>query len=322
MPDESAPHQRTWMAFVAKPSIWGRQLAPQVLDDLASIANAIAEFEPVSILVAPENANLARRTLSSSITQIEHPLDDLWMRDTGPTFVKSNDGRLGYIDFNFNGWGNKQSHRKDREVASFIGEHAGATRLETTLVLEGGGFEINGEGDAILTESCTLNPNRNPDVDKAQFEAELARLLGIKRFTWLPGIAGTDITDGHIDFYARFCDHDTALCSIESDQSLSDYDITRDNLARLSTRYKTVTVNTPTEFDTNEISDDFAAGYIGYYICNGAVICQAFGDRKADQKAQAILRQQFANREIVPLRVDGIAAGGGSIHCSTQQQPV
>ena len=68
-------------------------------------------------------------------------------------------------------------------------------------------------------------------------------------------------------------------------------------------------------------SDDFAAGYIGCYVCNGAVIAQEFGDVQADRAAQIALQQAFPDREIVQINVDGIAAGGGSIHCTTQQEP-
>jgi agmatine deiminase len=65
---------------------------------------------------------------------------------------------------------------------------------------------------------------------------------------------------------------------------------------------------------------DFAAGYIGFYVCNGAVIAQEFGDAKADAAVKASLQLAFPGRVIEQLNVDGIAAGGGSIHCTTQQE--
>ena len=77
----------------------------------------------------------------------------------------------------------------------------------------------------------------------------------------------------------------------------------------------------PRDVRTTFATDEFAAGYIGYYVCNGAVIAQQFGDKKADLAAKYALQQAFPDRVIEQIAIDGIAAGGGSIHCATQQEP-
>jgi agmatine deiminase len=203
MPDEGQPHARTWMAFGATRRVWGRRLLPQVQRDLAAIADAIAAFEPVSMLVRAEEMAAARGLVGPGVELVEAVLDDIWIRDTGPVFVRGETG-WGGVDFNFNGWGGKQSHRRDAEVAGQVGARAGVEALETDLVLEGGGVEVDGEGTAIITESCVLNRNRNPGWKRHEVEEELAYLLGIEKVIWLPGLAGYDITDWHTDFYARF----------------------------------------------------------------------------------------------------------------------
>ncbi|NJL52056.1 MAG: agmatine deiminase family protein [Hydrococcus sp. SU_1_0] len=192
MPDEADPHERTWMAFGASRKIWGEQLLTEVQANLGTIAKAIAQYEPVSMLVREQDYDLATEKCGSSVNLVIAPLDDLWMRDTGPVFVKDNLGRLGGIDFNFNGWGQKQDHRHDAKVAKFVTQQSSVAIVNTELILEGGGIEVDGKGTAIITESCVLNENRNPSMTKSDCEAILQPLLGLRKIIWLPGIRGQD----------------------------------------------------------------------------------------------------------------------------------
>ena len=331
MPDEGDRHTRTWMAFGASESIWGRRLLPQVRSDLATIAVTIARFEPVSMLVRPAERRIAESLLgdAKNITLLDCPLDDLWIRDTGPCFVVNEAGKLAAVDFNFNGWGRKQAHARDAKVAAFIARQANVPHIPARLVMEGGCIEVDGEGTAIITESCTLNRNRNPGMGKAEFEDRLMPLLGLDKIIWLPGIKGNDITDGHTDFYARFAHPGVAVAGLEQDPEQADYEVTRTHLEMLKAatdaqgrKLRVLTLESPEEVRPQwQDSNDFAAGYIGYYVCNGAVIMQQFGDARADAAARDTLAEAFPQHEIVALDMDGIAAGGGSIHCATQQQP-
>jgi agmatine deiminase len=166
-------------------------------------------------------------------------------------------------------------------------------------------------------------------MSKAQFEDRLMPLMGLDKIIWLPGIKGTDITDGHTDFYARFARPGVVLAGLEMDEDLDDYDVTRTHLDLLRAatdakgrRLQVLTLEAPSEVRPQWLENDgFAAGYIGYYVCNGAVMMQQFGDREADARARATLEHAFPGRKIEILDMDGIAAGGGSIHCATQQQP-
>lgn len=197
MPDEGELHSRTWMAFAWNASIWTSDLLPVVQENLADVAEAISRFEPVSLLVRSQDMSRAKNLLRgvSNVTLVEAQLDDLWVRDSGPVFVRR-DANVSAVNFNFNGWGNKQVHSKDATVAPTIANTSGVPLLHTELVLEGGALEVDGNGTAIMTESCVLNDNRNPGWSKADVEAELMYLLGIEKIIWLLGIRGKDITDG------------------------------------------------------------------------------------------------------------------------------
>lgn len=328
MPDEGGAHAATWMAFGPSEEIWGGKLLPVVRENLAGIAKAIAAHERVKMLVRDEDHDIAARLCGASVELVPQPVDDLWMRDTGPVFVKGPAGQLGAVGFNFNGWGHKQEHEQDAEVAAFVARRAGARLLETHLVLEGGGIEVDGEGTAIITQSCVLNANRNPGLSKAQCEAELSRLLGLQKIIWLPGIAGKDITDGHTDFYARFTSPGVVVAGFDPDPSSYDHAVTKRHLdiLRKSTDakgrpLKVVALQGPKTVRRKYENDQFAAGYINFYVCNHAVIAPAFGDSKADRNTRDVLVDLFPGRDVIQLNIDGVAAGGGGIHCTTQQQP-
>jgi len=328
MPDESAKHRRTWMAFGANARIWG-DLLPFARANLALIANTISKHEPVSMLVRPTERNIAARMCDARVQLIEAPLDDLWIRDTGPTFVVNQAGELGGIDLNFNGWGKKQSHGNDARLARLVNRNANAQHIETELVGEGGGIEVDGHGTAVVTESCFINRNRNPGLRKRDCETLLKNLLGLRKIIWLPGIRGQDITDGHTDFYARFARRGVVIAGLETDRESFDYDVTREHLRILKNardahgrKLQVITLESPSRIRRKLETEDFAAGYINYYVTNGAVIAPEFGDERTDSKCNAVLRTLFPDRKIVQLNIDAIAAGGGGIHCATQQEPL
>ena len=328
MPEESEPHLRTWMAFGANAQIWGKALLPKVQQDLALLAKTIAQYEPVSMLVNQKDYHLAQKLVGPTVKLINCPLDDLWIRDTGPVFVLTEQGKKSAINFNFNGWGKKQTFLHDAKVAHFVVQQAHVTSIKTNLILEGGAIEVDGYGTAIITESCIINKNRNAHLTKTQIETELKTLLGLEKIIWLPGIKGKDITDGHTDFYARFIKPGVVVVGFESDPASFDHAVTQKHLQilRSSTdargkKLEIVVIKAPQAIRNQYVTNDFAAEYINFYVCNGAVIAPEFGDKYADAAAKSQLKQLFPNRDIVQLNIDGIAAGGGGIHCATQQEP-
>lgn len=225
MPEESEEHKCTWMAFVASYDTWSEKQVPECQRNLARIATTIAKYEPVNVLVRPQDYQLAIKLLGGLDTHkypirlFETTLNDFWIRDTGPTFVFDESSNKYAIDFNFNGWGEDQVFNFDAKVAAFVASHAETKCIQSELILEGGCFEVDGAGTAIMTESCIINDNRNPGVSKHEIEEELKALLGLEKIIWLKGIKGKDITDGHTDFYARFIKPGVVAVSRDNDKS-------------------------------------------------------------------------------------------------------
>lgn len=327
MPDEAEAHKATWMAYGASNAVWTRAQVPQVQLALVRIANAIAAYEPVNMLVRPAELASARQLLDARVNLIPAEMDDVWMRDTGPVFVRKPTGERAGVKFNFNGWGNKQQSGLDGQVADTVAAQARVPLLATRLVLEGGALEVDGKGTAIITESCVLNSNRNPGWSKADCEAELDRLLGIRKVIWLPGIKNKDITDAHTDFYARFVRPGVVAAHREMDPASYDYALTRRHLEILrgatdadGQPLQVVVIDGPEKIRPGNNPNTFAAGYINYYATCGAIFLPEFGDAQADASARAQYAQLYPGRAVIQINIDPIAAGGGGIHCTTQQE--
>ncbi|WP_085596567.1 MULTISPECIES: agmatine/peptidylarginine deiminase [unclassified Pseudomonas] len=331
MPDEGDRHQRAFMAFGAQDAIW-EDFTGDVQEAQGRIARAIAAHEPLTLFCREHERDLAEELCGTrNVTYVITELDDIWMRDIGANFVVDSRGELGAVDFNFNGWGNKQRHSRDARLARQVADGARATYLRSELVGEGGGIEVDGHGTGIMTESSWINRNRNPDWSKTDVEAELKACLGLRKIIWLPGIKGHDITDAHVDFYARFAAPGVVVANLDNDPDSYDHAVTRAHLEILRNatdadgrKLKVHTLSPPLNPRKSRFSrgnQDFAAGYINYFVINGAVIAPEFGDPVADAKAHDLLSQLYPGREVVQLDIDAIAAGGGGIHCVTHQLP-
>ncbi|MFI5527758.1 agmatine deiminase family protein [Kitasatospora sp. NPDC051853] len=328
MPSESRRHTRTFMAWPALEEVWGADL-PAVRQDIARVAQAVARFEPVVLMARPEQSAAARQLCGSSVEVIDLAVDDLWARDTGPTFVTGG-GALAGVDLNFNGWGNKQTHTNDSQVARRVLERYSVRRIEAPITGEGGGIEVDGEGTLMATESSWVNPNRNPGRSRDQIEASFKELFGVRKVLWFTGVAGQDITDCHVDALARFAepgvvvlhrpgpDAEPDIWSRASDQALQVLKEATDANGR---RLRIVELVEPDMSGQPDRGKDFLATYLNYYVVNGAVIMPRFGDKTSDDRAAGILGDLHPGRQVVPVEINAIAAGGGGIHCSTQQQP-
>ncbi|MCK8668469.1 agmatine deiminase family protein [Pseudomonas azerbaijanoccidens] len=331
MPDEGDKHQQAFIAFGAQDAIW-EDFTVDVQAALGLIARTIAGYEPVTVFCRDSERDLAEEHCGTkNVTYVITELDDIWMRDIGANFVIDDKGGLGAVDFNFNGWGNKQRHSKDAQVAALVAETEEALYLRSELVGEGGGIEVDGHGTGIMTESSWINKNRNPDWTKAEVEQALKERLGLRKIIWLPGIKGKDITDAHVDFYARFVKPGVVIANLDNDPQSYDYKVTRVHLEILKNAtdadgrpLQVHTVSPPLKPRQSKFSrnnPDFAAGYINYFVINGAIIAPEFGDKAADRKAFDLLSGLYPDREVVQLNIDAISAGGGGIHCVTSHQP-
>lgn len=327
MPLESAPHERTFMQWPVNLDVYDPPSLRRIQRSIALIANTIARHELVVMLVAKQHMAGARRLLSEAVTLWDIATDDLWCRDSGPTFVRNAAGQCAIAHLRFNGWGNKQSHDNDAMIAPRIAARLGMPLLDTGLVGEQGGVEHDGAGTLLAHASCWANPNRN-GLTKAEIGQRLIAALGGRQIIWAPGVAGQDITDYHIDALARFVGPGKVLIQLSDKLDPHDpWSVSGHETLRILEQSTDASgkpleiVRLPDPIDIRSRKADFVASYVNYYVCNGAVIAAQFGDRRADGRARELLQTLYPGRTIEMLDIDPVGEAGGGIHCATQQQP-
>ena len=333
MPHEGDPHSRTWMAWPSAGYTLGGSAAEvdAARRTWAGVANAVALFEPVSMVVDPDDLAVAAKHLGPRIDVISAPLDDAWMRDIGPTFVLGADGELGAVDWVFNGWGAQSwaSWDKDAKVAARIGALTGAVIVPSPIVNEGGGIHVDGEGTVLLTETVQLDPGRNPDATKADIEAEMARCLGATKCLWLPRGLTRDYnefgTRGHIDIVATFTEPGVVLVHDQEHPDHPDHAVSAEAIALLEQatdaagrRLRVERIPAPATLFDDDGPVDYS--YVNHLVVNGGVIACTFADEH-DERALEVLRRVYPGREVVGVDARELFARGGGIHCITQQQP-
>jgi len=295
------------------------------------VARTVARYEPVTMLAAPDDAGEAHSSLGQGITIVTAPLDDAWLRDSGPTFVHAADGSLVAVDWVFNGWGAQAwaSWERDRLLGGVVARCAGAPVHPSPLVNEGGGFHVDGEGTVLLTDTVQLDPDRNPGLHRSEVEAQVHARLGTTTAIWLPRGLVRDQepfgTRGHVDIVAAFAGPGTVLVHRQDDPRHPDHEIARQLRAVLEAavdargrRLHVVDVPAPTALDDGSGPVDWS--YINHYVVNGAVLLCAFDDPH-DDVAAAVLSDAYPDRTVELVDARDIFAFGGGIHCITQQQP-
>jgi agmatine deiminase len=329
MPAEWTEHEKTWMAWPCASYTLGETDADaqEAYETWANVANAIIKFEPVSMAVRAGDIERASEMLHPDIELINIDLDDSWMRDIGPTFVKNEAGQVAAIDWVFNGWGgqgNWASWAKDSAVASNIAAFEDVEVHSSKLVNEGGGIHVNGAGTVLLTETVQLGKGRNPDLSRQEVEAEIHKQLGTNRAVWLRRGLTRDYeefgTQGHVDIVACFVSEDTILFHDQQDESHPDFSVSHEVKRTLEEAggFKLIAMPAPKTLKDAEGWVDYS--YINHYVVNGGVILCAFDDEN-DAIAKSILEKCYPGREVVLVDARPLFARGGGIHCITQQQP-
>lgn len=328
MPAEWAPHAGCWMAWPRRIELWEEHLEA-AREDYLRVARAIARFEPVTMLADPEDVDAARKRCGDTVKVVSMPIDDSWLRDSGPTFLVNAAGERAGAAFTFNAWGGKyRPYDLDAAVGARVTALAGLEVHRSTLVVEGGGFLSDGEGTLITAETCVLNPNRNPGLTKAQADAELRAMLGVQKVIWLPGDVTDTATDGHVDGFVAYVKPATVLCEVVADPSDPRYDIMAENRRVLETetdaRGRRFTLLPILEAPRSAVppdADAYCRSYVNFYLANGAVIAPAYGIAE-DAAVVDTLIHAFPDRTIVPVPLGALFRGGGGIHCVTQQEPL
>jgi agmatine deiminase len=332
MPAEWERHSAVWLAWPYD-EITFPDRVEKAEAVFAKIIGAIHKSEEAELLVLDEEMKeKAHGMLAASGIDMKrvhfHIADyaDVWLRDTGPIFVKNGSGKTVITKWIFNSWGNKFPELlKDAAIPRMIGEWKNMPVEEPQIVIEGGAIDVDGEGVCLTTEQCLLNENRNPGRSKAEIEKYMEDFLGVRKTVWLKEGLVNDHTDGHIDEIARFVAPGRIVCAYEDDPE-------DENFAILSDNYKTLTEATDISGRPFEVIrlpmphvryDDgrkAPVSYTNFYIGNTVVLAPIFNDEN-DEEALGILRACFPGREVMGIDCSDIIYGGGALHCMTQQQP-
>jgi agmatine deiminase len=263
-----------------------------------------------------------------NVTLHDIQTDDVWIRDSGPTFLSSSlCSPPALIDWGHNAYGGKYlPYYHDDAIGRLIARKLGRICYEPGMILEGGSIDVDGCGTLLTTEECLLNPNRNPQLSRVEIEHRLCKFLGIRKVLWLGhGIAGDD-TDGHVDELARFVAPRTVVAAVEDDPRDENYAPLQENLRRLRSftdadgeLLKIIPLPMPqlVMHDGKRLP----ASYCNFYLAKGIAIVPQF-DASADAKAAELLGAVLKNREIVPLPARDLVWGRGAFHCITQQEPL
>ncbi len=337
MPFEDGQHEGTWLQ-------WPHNFTypPWHQDD-----NEPAFIEMVAALELGENVHIIVHDLieqthvqqvltaaSVPLTNVDfyiHPNDDYWVRDNGPIFVYDANNDLTILDFGFNGWGGDTPFALDDPIPTLVAVDLSLPVIDlSAFIFEGGSIEIDGNGSVLLTRSSITGADRNPNLTESQIEDYMTTYLGLTNFIWLDGqFGGTlDITDMHIDGFAKFVDANTIVTMSNSDLDywgLSNQDITTLTSATdvNGSPYSYITLPLTQNDVTTSWGGNvqFKGSYVNYYIANDAVLVPIYNDSN-DSTALGIIQGLYPNKIAVGIDCSNMFYEGGMVHCVTQQQPI
>jgi agmatine deiminase len=327
MPAEWEPHEATWIGWPHNREDWPGRFAP-VPWVYAEIVRKLSRVERVRILVndraREQQARRILRTTGANLDAVEFhlcPNDRVWVRDSGPLFVRNRAGEVALTRWRFNAWAKYDNWKRDVRVPEFVGKVLKRPSFDGGMVLEGGSIDVNGAGTLLTTEECLLSDvqARNPGMSRREIERKLSDFLGVRRVVWLRnGITGDD-THGHVDDIARFTARDTVAAAWEPDRADPNHEPLRENAAILRAagmRVVKLPMPRPLVFDGQRLP----ASYANFYIANGLVLVPTFNDPN-DRIALNTLARLFPGREVTGINCTELILGLGALHCMTQQQP-
>jgi agmatine deiminase len=338
IPPETTRHSRTWIAWPWDGNIWnhipGTSLKSSQ-DALDRLVRTILNYENVSLLARDiDAAELERRFKSSSGERYQVEIviasyNDIWARDTLPTFAVCDRGSLVAVNWNFNGWGRRvrpyAAYGDDAQLCNKIAALTGAELVDSGITAEGGAFAFDEDCLTIATRSVMFDRFRNPGCTKAELEEAIVKATGRQRICWLPGDRNEPITSGHADSFIAFAGKRNVLVNWVSDEMSAEFDVCDYNLRVFQAwsdreNQKLDVIRLPASRYPGGHSH--CSSYINFAHVNGGIIVPEYGDIDGDKCAQTIISEAFGGKlDVESVDVRAIASAGGGIHCVTQQQP-
>ncbi len=334
-PAEWTLHRATWLSWPRPEGVSFPGRYDDIVETFFTLVRLLGAVERVEINVPDERwqrdviRELNRRDIALDPVGFHRiGTDESWCRDHGPAFVVRQTSELAVVDWDFNAWGGKYPrYQRDDAVPTHIARNRHLPLFLPGIVMEGGAIEVNGQGVLLTSESCLLNPNRNPQLSRQQIEQYLKDYYGQQKIVWLgEGIVGDD-TDGHVDDFARFVDARTIVLATENDPADENHAILRDNrrrleLARAEDGRPFRIVDLPMPPALYQHKQRLPASYANFYFCNGGLLVPTYNSAQSDQAALEILGQLLPGRKIIGVDCSHLIWGLGAIHCVTQQEPL
>jgi agmatine deiminase len=334
MPDESEQHEGTWLQWPHQFQ-YGNTYRNRLDATWVAMTKALVAGEKVH-LVAFNTTEKSRiinllNKAGVSLTNVEFKIyetDDVWARDNGPIYVRDKNGQLMIEDWGFNGWGEKAEYSLCDAIPTKIAADQNRPKIDLNDVMtnEGGAIEIDANGTLLATKSAILNNNRNPNMTQTEAEEIFTKYLGVTNFIWLEGVAGLEITDMHIDGFAKFANKNTLVTMSKNDLlywQVPKVDIdklyaakNKNNVAYNIVQLPLTKNNVVTVYNKNL---GYKGSYANYYIANTSVLVPNYNDPN-DAIANQIIQKLYPNRTVIGIDVRNLYANGGMIHCVTQQQ--
>ncbi len=328
-PARTERHERTLVAWPTDRPIWGAH-RERAVAEYRALVETMARFEPVTVIAQPEVEAEARAACAdcAGVDVLPLPIDDSWIRDSGPIYLVDGAGGVAMTQFRFNAWGEKYTpYDRDARLPERLAEVAGMRRYPSPLVMEGGGFTVDGEGTLITTESVVMNPIRNPGWSRAECEHALLEATGADLVLWLEhGLVEDRDTDGHSDNVVQFAAPGRVVVQVAPGRDNPNWERLRENAARLRAARdaqgrRLEVVEVPQLPYTEAIDGErFAAPYVNFYPVNGAVVVPQLG-APGEEEAFATLADALPGREIAGVPSVMLAYGGGGVGCVTQHVP-
>jgi agmatine deiminase len=343
MPAEWAPHAATWIAWPHNAEDWPGKFQPipwvyseivrhlSCCEDVHILVNDLTAERRATGLLQRAGANMARLHFHS------WPTDRVWLRDSGPIFVKNPAGELAITNWKFNAWAKYDNWRRDDQIPQHVAKHYDMPQFQPRigdhrLVLEGGSIDTNGAGILLTTEECLLSEvqQRNPGLGdeestRKHLEQAFHDYLGIDQTLWLHrGCAGDD-THGHVDDITRFVGENKILTAVEPNTHDENHLPLAENLDRLRTARNLdgkpfeiveLPMPAPVLFESQRLP----ASYANFYIANSLVLVPTFNDPN-DRHALNTIAACFPDRTIVGIHAVDLVWGLGTLHCLSQQEP-
>jgi agmatine deiminase len=335
MPEESDLHEGTWLQWPHQYQ-YGIDYRNGLDATWVAMTKELVTSEKVHLIVydIDEQNRVVNLLNNAGVALINvdfriYPTDDVWVRDNGSIYVKDKNGTIVVQDWGFNGWGNKAQFNQCNTIPTKVAADASKTliNLNQVMINEGGSVEIDGQGTLMACKSSILNSNRNPSMTQGQAESIFTKYLGVSNFVWLDGQAGLEITDQHIDGFARFGNASTIVTMDTPD--LLDFQVKQTDIDKLyaaknkngvAYNFLKLPLTQNNVITTSNQNLGYKGSYCNYYIANTKVLVPNYNDPN-DAVANAKIQTLYPTRTVVGIDVRNLYANGGMIHCVTQQQP-